>query len=331
MKINNNILVTGSAGFIGYHLVYKLICQNKNVIGIDNLNNYYDVKLKKNRLNNLKKISKEKKNNFFFYKIDILNKKKLLYIVKKHKISKIIHLAAQAGVRYSFENPQSYADTNLICFFNILEACRINKIQNLIYASSSSVYGETSDLPFKENKMFNKPLQFYAATKICNEVMAYSYSKLYKIKTVGLRFFTVYGPYGRPDMAYFSFTKNILENKKIKVFNSGNHLRDLTYIDDIIRGIILIMSSKRNKLYQILNIGNGKPITLMKMIQNIEINLNKKAKIIFLNKQKGDMDKTFASLYSIKKNYSFKPKINAKAGIKNFVTWFLDYYNKWAF
>jgi len=183
-------------------------------------------------------------------------------------------------------------------------------------------------LPFKEDQMFNKPLQFYAATKICNEVMAYSYSKLYKIQTTGLRFFTVYGPYGRPDMAYFSFTKKILQNKKIKVFNNGNHLRDLTYIDDIVRGILLIMFSKKNKLYEILNIGNGKPITLMKMIQNIEINLNKKAKIIFLNKQKGDMDKTFASLYSIKKNYSFKPKIDAKAGIKNFVAWFLDYYNK---
>ena len=176
--------------------------------------------------------------------------------------------------------------------------------------------------------MLNKPLQFYAATKICNEVMAYSYSKLYKIKTVGLRFFTVYGPYGRPDMAYFSFTKNILENKKIRVFNSGNHLRDFTYIDDIIRGIILIMSSKKNKLYQILNIGNGKPITLMEMIQNIEINLNKKAKIVFMNKQKGDMEKTFASLNLIKKDYSFKPKIEVKTGIRNFVSWFLNYNSK---
>tara|TARA_Y100000591_G_C21849276_1_gene710650 strand:- start:2291 stop:3277 length:987 start_codon:yes stop_codon:yes gene_type:complete len=328
LKIHNNILVTGSAGFIGYHLVYKLISQNKKVIGIDNLNNYYDVKLKKNRLKNLKNLSKQKKNNFFFYKIDISNKRQLLNIFKKHKISKIVHLAAQAGVRYSFENPQSYADTNLIGFFNILEACRLNKIKNLIYASSSSVYGESKDLPFLEDKMCNKPLQFYAATKICNEVMAYSYSKLYKIKTVGLRFFTVYGPYGRPDMAYFSFTKKILENKKIRVFNNGNHLRDLTYIDDIIRGIMLIISSKRNKLHEILNIGNGKPITLMKMIQSIEINLNKRAKIIYMSKQKGDMEKTFASLYSIKKNYSFKPKIKAKIGIKNFVSWFLNYYKK---
>lgn len=326
MKNQKNILITGSAGFIGFHLAYKLISQNKNVIGIDNLNTYYDVNLKDYRLKQLKKISKSK--NFLFYKIDISDKKKLLSIFKKHKITKIIHLAAQAGVRYSFENPQTYADTNLIGFFNILEGCRLNNIKNLIYASSSSVYGESKDFPYKETRMINKPLQFYAATKICNEVMAYSYSKLYKIKTVGLRFFTVYGPYGRPDMAYYSFVKKISENKKIKVFNNGNHLRDLTYIDDIIRGIMLIISKKQNKLYQILNIGNGNPITLMNMIRNIEDSLNKKAKIVFLKKQKGDMEKTFASIENIKKNYSFKPLVDAKKGIKYFVSWFLDYHKK---
>ena len=327
-KTKQNILVTGSAGFIGFHLVSKLINKNKNIINIDNLNNYYDVKLKKKRLKKLNAICKLKKAKFIFYKVDISNKKKLLNIFKKYKISKVVHLAAQAGVRYSFKKPQLYVDTNLIGFFNILEACRLNNIKNLIYASSSSVYGDSKNFPFKENKMSNAPLQFYAATKICNEVMAHSYSKLYKINVTGLRFFTVYGPNGRPDMAYYSFTKKILENKKILVFNHGNHHRDLTYIDDIVRGILLVIFKKQVKLYQTFNIGNGKPIKLMSLINYLEKFLNKKAKITFLNKQKGDMDKTFASINLFKKNYGYKPRVKPRVGLNKFVAWYLNYYKK---
>ncbi len=325
------ILVTGSAGFIGFHLVSKLASRNCNVIGIDNLNNYYDVGLKKKRLNQLEKIYKKKKKKLIFKKIDISKKNELFKIFKKYRITKIIHLAAQAGVRYSFKNPRVYAESNLIGFFNIIESCRIYNIKHFIFASSSSVYGNFNKFPFKEKNIFNTPLQFYSSTKLSNEIMAYSYSKLYNINVIGLRFFTVYGPWGRPDMAYFSFANKILKNQIIDIFNYGKHFRDFTYIDDIIRGVLLTVFKKPKKNYQIFNLGYGKPTKLMDLVKYLEKNLNKKAKLNFLDKQKGDMFKTYASITSLKKIYGYKPQIKISDGIKKFSNWYLNFINEKSF
>ena len=321
------ILITGSAGFIGFHLASKLASKNCNVINIDNLNNYYDVGYKKERLKKLKIIFKNKKKKFIFKKIDVSKKKELFNIFKNYNINKVVHLAAQAGVRYSFENPRVYADSNLMGFFNILEACRLFKVKNLIFASSSSVYGSSNIFPFKENDIKNNPLQFYSATKLSNELMAYSYSKLYGIKTIGLRFFTVYGPWGRPDMAYFSFAEKIKNGKTIEIFNHGNHYRDFTYIDDIISGILLTIFKKSKKNYQVFNLGYGKPIKIMNLVRNLEKNLKKKTKLKFLDKQKGDMYKTYASIKNFKKLYGYKPKIKLEEGIKKFSNWYLNFIN----
>ena len=230
-------------------------------------------------------------------------------------------------MRYSFENPRVYADSNLMGFFNILEACRLFKVKNLIFASSSSVYGSSNIFPFKENDIKNNPLQFYSATKLSNELMAYSYSKLYGIKTIGLRFFTVYGPWGRPDMAYFSFAEKIKNGKTIEIFNHGNHYRDFTYIDDIISGILLTIFKKSKKNYQVFNLGYGKPIKIMNLVRNLEKNLKKKTKLKFLDKQKGDMYKTYASIKNFKKLYGYKPKIKLEEGIKKFSNWYLNFIN----
>ena len=321
------ILITGSAGFIGFHLASKLASKNCNVINIDNLNNYYDVGYKKERLKKLKIIFKNKKKKFIFKKIDVSKKKELFNIFKNYNINKVVHLAAQAGVRYSFENPRVYADSNLMGFFNILEACRLFKVKNLIFASSSSVYGSSNIFPFKENDIKNNPLQFYSATKLSNELMAYSYSKLYGIKTIGLRFFTVYGPWGRPDMAYFSFAEKIKNGKTIEIFNHGNHYRDFTYIDDIISGILLTIFKKSKKNYQVFNLGYGKPIKIMNLVRNLEKNLKKKTKLKFLDKQKGDMYKTYASIKNFKKLYGYKPKIKLEEGVKKFSNWYLNFIN----
>ena len=234
------ILITGAAGFIGFHLSQKLLIKKYKVLGIDNLNSYYSVKLKKDRLGILKEYK-----NFSFMKVNLEDKKNILKIYKKFKPKIVINLAAQAGVRYSLENPEAYAKTNLIGFFNILDACRIFKVSHLIYASTSSVYGANKKLPFHEFDIADHPIQFYAATKRSNELMAHSYSELYKIKTTGLRFFTVYGPWSRPDMSLLKFAKNISENKKIDLFNYGNHTRDFTYIDDIVKGILNILVKKK--------------------------------------------------------------------------------------
>ena len=234
------ILITGCAGFIGYHLCKKLLKNNNIVFGIDNLNNYYDLKLKKDRLKNLKN------KKFLFYKIDIKNKKKLLKFVKIKKIDVIYHLAAQAGVRYSIFNPETYFDNNLKGFFNILETCRENKIKHLIFASTSSVYGKKEKFPAKETDNTDQPLSFYAASKKCNEIMAYSYSKIYNLKCTGVRFFTVYGPYGRPDMALYKFTKSIINRKKVNLFNKGHHTRDFTYIDDVVHFLVKMRDIKKN-------------------------------------------------------------------------------------
>ena len=336
-----NILVTGSAGFIGYHLCNSILNDKKNkVYGIDNLNNYYSVKLKKHRLYLLKK-----KKNFFFFKINILDKKKLFNIVKKYKITVIIHLAAQAGVRYSLTNPEIYIDTNIKGFLNILEVCKIFKISNLIYASTSSVYGLNKNFPFKENNIADHPAQLYAATKKSNELMAHAYSSLYKIPTTGLRFFTVYGPWGRPDMALFNFTKNILENKKIELFNYGNHSRDFTYIDDIVDVIKKFINkpATTNKYwdkknpdpstsvapYRIYNVSNGHKVSLKKFLREIEKNLKKKAKINYLPLQKGDIEDTLSSTQLL--NSAIKVKKSStdyKQGIKIFIQWYLGYYSK---
>ena len=318
-----NILVTGCAGFIGFHLSSYLLKKNINVIGIDNINDYYDVNLKKNRLK-LLKIYK----NFSFNKFDLINKKKLDLIVKKHQIKIIIHLAAQAGVRYSIINPNSYYKNNLEVFFNILEISRINKIKHLIYASTSSVYGDNNNFPLKEIENTSRPLSFYAATKKSNEVMAHSYSEIYKLKVTGLRFFTVYGPYGRPDMALYKFAKSIYDNKQVELFNKGNHIRDFTYIDDIIESIYKILNKKNNKLYNIINIGNGNPVNLINFIKEIENYIGKKLKFKKINIQKGDVYKTHASITKLYKLINFKPKTSTKTGIKKFLDWYNQYYKK---
>ena len=318
-----SILITGAAGFIGYHLSKKILNKNTEVIGIDNINNYYDINLKKNRIKELKKNKK-----FLFYKIDICEYKKLNNIVKKNNIKYIIHLAAQAGVRYSIKEPRTYFKSNLEGFFNVLEISRHNNIKHLIYASTSSVYGDTKKFPLSEINRTDKPLSFYAATKKSNEVMAHSYSYIYKLPCTGVRFFTVYGPFGRPDMALFKFTKNILNNQPIELYNKGNHFRDFTYIDDIVDGIYSLIKkqSKKSIPYEIFNIGNGTPKKLLDYLKHIENNLNKISKTKKLPLQVGDIVKTHSNINKLKKYTSYKPKTNIKIGISRFIEWYKDYY-----
>ena len=318
-----SILITGAAGFIGYHLSKKILNKNTEVIGIDNINNYYDINLKKNRIKELKKNKK-----FQFYKIDICEYKKLNDIVKKNKIKYIIHLAAQAGVRYSIKDPRTYFKSNLEGFFNVLEISRHNNIKHLIYASTSSVYGDSKKFPLSETNRTDKPLSFYAATKKSNEVMAHSYSYIYKLPCTGVRFFTVYGPFGRPDMALFKFTKNILNNQPIELYNKGNHFRDFTYIDDIVDGIYSLIKkqSKKSIPYEIFNIGNGTPKKLLDYLKHIEKNLNKISKTKKLPLQVGDVVKTHSNINKLKKYTGYKPKTNIKNGISRFIEWYKDYY-----
>ncbi len=317
------ILITGSAGFIGYHVTKKILNKNIKVIGIDNINNYYDINLKKNRIKDLK-INKK----FFFYKVDLSNYKKLDNIVKNKKIKIIIHLAAQAGVRYSIKNPRIYFKSNLEGFFNILEISRHNNIKHLIYASTSSVYGDSKKFPLSEINRTDQPLSFYAATKKSNEVMAHSYSYIYKLPCTGVRFFTVYGPFGRPDMALFKFTKNILNNHPIELYNKGNHFRDFTYVDDIVDGIYSLIKkqSKKSIPYEIFNIGNGTPKKLLDYLKHIEKNLNKISKTKKLPLQTGDIVKTHSNINKLKKYTGYKPKTNIKIGISRFIEWYKDYY-----
>jgi UDP-glucuronate 4-epimerase len=333
-----SILITGSAGFIGSELAYKLLKTRLKIIGVDNHNNYYDLKLKRARVDRLKKFK-----NYKHYKFDILNQNKLLSICKKHKVRKVIHLAGQAGVRYSLVNPSSYLDSNIVGFFNVLNVCKILKVDKLLYASTSSVYGLNKKLPFSENDNTDHPISFYSATKKCNEIMAHSYSYLYNIKTIGLRFFTVYGPWGRPDMALFKFVDDILNNKKIKVYNKGNHIRDFTYIDDITDGIIKLLKLDLKKdlnfnlkkpspsssicPWRIYNVGSNKKIKLMEFIHVIEKILNKKAKIQYLPLQKGDVKTTYANINKIKSDAKYKPSTDLYKGVSKFINWYLNYYN----
>ena len=333
------IIVTGSAGFIGFSVCLKLLSRGENVIGIDNHNDYYDPKVKESRVSKLIKYS-----SYQHYKIDISNQKNLADIFKNHNPFKVINLAAQAGVRYSIENPLAYINSNIIGFANILENCRYYNIEHLVYASTSSVYGANTKMPFSEHDSANHPLSVYAASKKSNELMAHTYSHLYKLPTTGLRFFTVYGPWGRPDMALFKFTKDILEGKSINVFNNGNHSRDFTYIDDIVEGIIRVLDNPpigNNKWdsdhpdpasslapWNIYNIGNNKPVQLMDYIDALEKCLGKKAQINFLPLQPGDVADTYANVENLKGKFNYKPSTSVTKGVSNFVKWYKDYYQK---
>jgi UDP-glucuronate 4-epimerase len=319
-------LVTGSSGFIGFHLCKHLCEQGFEVHGIDNHNTYYDVKLKENRRKHLLEFG-----NFSFFNIDINDFKSIKSLFKKNSYKNVIHLAAQAGVRYSLKNPMTYGESNLIGFLNVLEVCKSYPPDLFIFASSSSVYGNSNKFPLKEDDSTDKPSSLYAATKKANELLAYTYSDLYNIKTVGLRFFTVYGPFGRPDMAYFSFTKSIIENKPIKVFNNGNLFRDFTYIKDIIEGIIAVLNmdekiKEKENYFNIYNLGSGNPINLLNFIEILENTLGKKAKIIYQDMQPGDVFKTFADMDKLSKDTDFRAKTSFEEGISNFVSWYKEFY-----
>ena len=326
------ILITGFAGFIGYHVTNSFLKNKKitKILAIDNLNNYYDIKLKKDRVSNLKKIDKNDK--LIISNIDLKNFKKLYEFTKERNIKFIIHLAAQAGIRYSFVNPRSYIDSNINGFFNVLEIAKIFNIKNLIYASSSSVYGSNSSSPFKENSVTNEPLQLYAATKTSNEVMAHAYSHSFNIKTTGLRFFTVYGPYGRPDMAIYKFVEALSKNKKFYLYDKGKMLRDFTYIDDIVKGIVAIFNednktrSKKSNYHKIYNLGRGMPVKTIDLIKKIEKIYGKKGKIIFKNSNNSEMSKTHCSINKFKRDYNFIPKTNLDTGLELFINWYKVYY-----
>lgn len=319
-------LITGGAGFIGFHLSKQLLEQGLRVIGLDNLNDYYDVSLKQSRLDILNNFD-----NYIFIKGDLSNKALIDKIFKEHKFDVVINLAAQAGVRYSIENPDAYIQSNVIGFYNILEACRHNKVQHLVYASSSSVYGANKKTPFSTEDMVDKPVSLYAATKKSNELMAYTYSHLYGIPATGLRFFTAYGPYGRPDMAYFSFTKAILEDKSIRIFNNGDMYRDFTYIDDIVTGIVNVLPNPPQKdengaQHKLYNIGSNKPERLMDFIVTLEKCLGKEAKKEYCPMQPGDVYQTYADVSDLMKDFDFRPSTPIDVGLAKFVKWYKEHY-----
>lgn len=329
------ILVTGTAGFIGSAVTQELLAQGNQVVGVDNLNDYYDVELKKSRL-----ALQSSKPNFTFKLMDIVDRKAISQLFQDHKIDKVIHLAAQAGVRYSLENPNVYIDSNLVGFANVLEASRRNNVQHFVYASSSSVYGANTKLPFSEDDSVNHPLSLYAATKRANELMAHSYAQR-DLPCTGLRLFTVYGPWGRPDMALFNFTRNILAGNPIPVFNQGNMMRDFTYIDDIVAGIIKVMNKVPTKEeatsyaspaisqgapYRIYNIGNQQPVQLKQYIEILEQSLNKKAKLEMMPMQAGDVQNTYADVSDLEKVIGALPHTPIDIGIAKFVAWYKHYY-----
>ena len=319
------ILITGSAGFIGFHLVKSLLEKGHEVCGIDNFSNYYNINLKEDRLKQL-----EFHSSFLNYRLDICDYDSLDGVIRNFIPETVIHLAAQAGVRYSIKNPKSYIDSNLNGFYNMLEICKNHSINKFIYASSSSVYGEDSSLPFKEDAIADRPLNLYAASKRSNELMAHSYRHLYGLDAIGLRFFTVYGPWGRPDMALYNFVEKILKFEQIEVFNNGNHSRDFTYIDDIISGILLVALSNNNQENledsHIYNIGRGHPENLMNFLKTIEDYLGIKANILFKEKQMGDADSTFADISKINRDFGYNATTPINVGIKNFVDWYIDYH-----
>ena len=332
-------LITGAAGFIGFHLSKRLLEQGNSIVGIDNLNEYYDVNLKKARLSRLKGDPE-----FTFYKLDLVDRKGIEKLFSENEFDSVVNLAAQAGVRYSLTNPHAYIDSNIVGFLNILEGCRGGGIKHLVFASSSSVYGANTKMPFSVHHNADHPLSLYAVTKKTNELMAHSYSSLYKLPCTGLRFFTVYGPLGRPDMALFMFTRAILENRPIDMFNQGKMKRDFTYIDDIIEGLVRVIgkipapvttwnsdnpdSATSYAPYRIYNIGNNNPIELMKFVEVLEDCLGKKAEKNLLPMQPGDVPGSYADVDDLVKNIGFKPSIPIEKGIGEFVEWYLDYYEK---
>ncbi len=332
------ILVTGTAGFIGFHVSKRLLDSGHEVIGLDNLNDYYDINLKKDRL----KILKDHE-QFAFYENNLEDKEAIEQLFQKEEPQKVIHLAAQAGVRYSIQHPEVYVQRNIVGTFNILEGCRYNAVEHLIYASSSSAYGLSTKYPFAVEDNVSHPVSFYGATKIANELMAHSYSHLYGIPTTGLRFFTVYGPWGRPDMALFLFTKAILASQPIDVYNRGDMERDFTYIDDIVEGVIKIAnkspkpdpnwnSDKPNPAtssapYRLYNIGSNAPVKLMDYIHEIEKNLRMKAKLNLMPMQDGDFLKSHADVHSLVHDFGYAPKYSIESGIKKFIEWYMAYYH----
>jgi len=331
------IMVTGTAGFIGNHLALRLLERGDEVIGVDNLNDYYDVNLKLSRLDRIRDFT-----GYTDVRLDIADRAGMDELFKKHQPQKVVNLAAQAGVRYSIENPHAYIDSNIVGFINILEGCRHNRVEHLVYASSSSVYGANESMPFSVHDNVDHPLSLYAASKKANELMAHTYSNLYQLPTTGLRFFTVYGPWGRPDMALFLFTKAILNGEKINVFNFGKHRRDITYIDDIVEGVIRTLD--HNALpnpewsgaspdpgtsrapWRVYNIGNQSPVELMSYIETLERFLGKTAEKVLLPLQPGDVPDTFADVEALVADVGYKPNTTIEQGIERFVTWYLDYY-----
>lgn len=332
-----NVLITGAAGFIGSALAQRLLGDGHSVCGLDNLNDYYDVNLKKDRLERLTSHS-----NFESIQIDLADRPAMTDLFEQHAFDCVVNLAAQAGVRYSIENPASYVDSNMVGFGNILESCRHTKVKHLVYASSSSVYGLNTLMPFSVRHNVDHPISLYAASKKANELMAHTYSYLYNLPTTGLRFFTVYGPWGRPDMALFLFTKAILNNKPIKVFNNGDMQRDFTYIDDIVEGVVRVMKNVPQKdpqwagespnpssscvPYKLYNIGNNQPVALMDFVHAIEDAIGKEAQIDYLPMQPGDVPATWADVNDLIEDTGFKPQTPVKEGIQNFVDWYREYY-----
>lgn len=325
-KISKTILVTGAAGFIGFHLSKRLLEDGYRIIGFDNINDYYDVNLKYARLEILKPYE-----NFTFIKGDLADANAVNNLFEEYSPAIVVNLAAQAGVRYSIDNPKVYIESNIIGFFNILEACRHYPVEHLVYASSSSVYGNQEKVPFSTTDDVSKPISLYAATKKSNELMAYTYSHLYGIPSTGLRFFTVYGPYGRPDMAYFKFTKKIMAGEPIQIFNNGDMYRDFTYVDDIVQGIVNLLecspkadeSGDRHKVY---NIGNNSPEMLMYFIEVLEKSIGHVAVKEFLPMQAGDVYQTYADVDDLMKDFGFKPKTSIEEGLKKFAEWYKEYY-----
>lgn len=336
------ILVTGAAGFIGFHVSKKLLERGDDVVGFDNMNDYYDPALKQARVDLLIQTAEQQSRQFNFIHANLADKAAVEKCFQEHQFDRVIHLAAQAGVRYSLENPMSYVESNIVGFTNIIEACRYAKTPHLTYASTSSVYGANTTMPFSEKHGVDHPIQFYAATKRANELMAHSYSHLFKLPTTGLRFFTVYGPWGRPDMAPFKFTKNIIEGKSIPVFNHGNHTRDFTFVADIAEGVIRSSDqiaapnpdwdsnnpdpSTSNAPFRIFNIGNNTPVQLIDFIRAIEDSVGKKALIEMLPLQEGDVPDTLADSSALEQKVDYKPSVSVEDGVKQFVDWYRDFY-----
>ena len=330
------VLVTGAAGFIGFHLCVKLLKLGHEVVGLDNINGYYDIKLKMARLKELgieevfeHKLSESTIYNsqFQFIKISLEDQIHLPQLFQKFEFDAVCNLAAQAGVRYSIEDPMVYAESNIIGFLNLLECMRNFKVKKFVFASSSSVYGNSKNVPFSTKDKVDEPISLYAASKKANELMAHTYSHLFGIQTIGLRFFTVYGPWGRPDMAMFLFTDAIFNEKPIKVFNQGELYRDFTYIDDIVNGVVATLTQNNEKSYEIYNIGNGNPVKLTDFIDAIEVETNLKFKRELYPMQPGDVERTWADTSEFEKEYNYKPSVSVPSGIKEFVSWYKMYYS----